>query len=209
MRDGVEFTALFMAPDGRPIPLMHSDDVFFLMFGKPTIEQTRKIVQPLVLAYPFGLGFLEDGGGIVITNAMYAPRDEPALQDPNKNVWVKFGPDEYHGRCAWPWVLFALLHGIHRHVLNGIDQAGHLANGLTIDDLRLFRRILAQAKASLDQLGPLATSEVYKFAPAMAADRIWQAEPMEISTPIQLWSAAPADLLIHEALERMAVVQNV
>lgn len=208
LKDGIEFTALFLDPDGRPIPLMHSDDVFSLLFGHPTIEQTRKIMRPLVLAYPFGLGFLEDKGGIAITNAVYSPRDEPALQDPGKNVWVKFGPDEYHGRSAWPWVFFAFLHGIRRHVLNGIDPAGHLTHGLTLDDLRLFRKILAQAKASLDQLGPLATSEVYKFAPAMAADRVWQAEPMGISTPIQLWSAAPADLLIHETLARMDLVRN-
>ena len=61
------------------------------------------IVRPLVLAYPFGLGFLDDDVGIAATNAVYYPRDVPALKDPSK----KFGPDEYHGRGAWPWVLFA------------------------------------------------------------------------------------------------------
>ena len=36
---------------------------------------------------------------------------------------------------------------------------------------------------------------------------IWQAEPLGISTPIQLWSAAPANLIIDDALARLALVK--
>ena len=100
-------------------------------------------------------------------------------------------------------MLFALVSGTRDQVLNGIDPAGNLANGVASEDVELFRKILEKAKSSLAKLGPLATSEVYKFAPAPPGEGVWQAEPMGISTPIQLWSAAPAHLLIDEALERI------
>lgn len=206
--NGVEFTALLLDPAGQPLPLMHSDDVFTLAFGDPSVEQVRKIVQPFALAYPFGLGFLEDDAGVAVTNVAYSPPDTPALQDNWKNTWIKFGPDEYHGRSAWPWVMFALIAGIRDQALKNIDAAGRLQNGLAPADVALFSRVLEKMKTSLAKLGPLATSEVFKYAPARTGTGIWQAEPMGISTPIQLWSAAPARRLIDEALARIALADR-
>ena len=203
VKDGIEFTALLLDPEGRQLPVMHSDDVFLLLFGDPTLAQYRKVVRLMMLAYPFGLGFWDDNIGFAISNGVNAPRDVPALKDNWKNAWVKFGPDEYHGRAAWPWVLFALISGTHAQVLKGIGLKGTAVSGVSPEDIALFRDILVKARAALVKLGPLATSEVYKFAPAMDGNGLWQAEPMGISTPIQLWSAAPARLLIDEALERI------
>ena len=205
LKDGIEFTALLLDPDGHRLPVMQSDDVFLLLFGQPTLAQFRKIVRPLMLAYPFGLGFFDDKVGFAVTSAVYAPRDIPALRDNWKNAWVKFGPDEYHGRGAWPWVLFALISGTHQQVMRGIDPAGHPGEGVTMEDAMLFQSILQKAKSSIEKLGPLATSEVYKFSPASSGNGIWQAESMGISTPIQLWSAAPARLLVDEALARIGL----
>jgi hypothetical protein len=205
VKDGLEFTALLLDTEGQRIPVMQSDDVFFLLFGQPALEQYRKIVRPLVLSYPFGLGFWDDDVGFAVSNGVFSPKDNPALKDNWKNAWVKFGPDEYHGRAAWPWVLFALVGGTRDQVLKGIDPEGKLASGVAPEDIALFGHILRKAQASLAKLGPLATSEVYKFAPAPAGKGIWQADPMGISTPIQLWSAAPASLLIDEALERIGL----
>ena len=205
VKDGIEFTALLLDANGGNLPLMHSDDVYFLLFGNPNMEQFRKIVRPLVLAYPFGLAFLDDDIGLAVTNAVYSPRDNAELNDRTKNVWVKFGPDEYHGRAAWPWAMFALVSGTYDCVMSGVDKAGNLGNGVTRDDLGLFRRILSKSKSSIEKLGPLATSEVFKFSPAISGKGVWQAEPMGISTPIQLWSAAPANMLIDEALARIAL----
>ena len=206
LKNGIEFTAMFLDADGGSIPLMHSDDVYLLLFGKPDMEQFRKIVRPLILAYPFGLGFLEDDIGIAVTNAVYSPRDNGALNDRAKNVWTKFGPDEYHGRAAWPWTLFALVSGTCSQVMNGVDGEGNLGAGVTLDDVGLFRTILEKSKSTIEKLGPLATSEVYRFSPANTGEGVWRAEPMGISTPIQLWSAAPANLLIDGALERINLV---
>ena len=208
VRDGVEFTAMLLDADNRILPLMHSDDVFLLLFGHPAMEQFRKIVRPLVLSYPFGLGFLEDDIGIAVTNAVYSPRDNGALNDHSKNVWAKFGPDEYHGRAAWPWTLFALVSGTHHQVMSGVDEKGNLGEGVVSDDIGLFRTILEKSKSSMEKLGPLATSEVYKFSPANTGEGVWRAESMGISTPIQLWSAAPANLLIDEALERIGLAST-
>ena len=203
VKDGLEFTALLLDTEGNRLPVMQSDDVFLLLFGQPSLEQYRKIVRPLVRAYPFGLGFWDNDVGFAVSNGVYSPKDVPALKDDWKNAWIKFGPDEYHGRAAWPWVLFALVAGTHAQALAGIDSQGHLAAGVAPEDVALFRKILEKTKAALAKLGPLATSEVYKFAPAPTGQGLWQAEPMGISTPIQLWSAAPAGLLIDEALARI------
>ena len=208
VQDGIEFTALLLDAAGRRIPVMQSDDAFFLLFGRPDLEQYRKIVRPLLLSYPFGLGFWDDDVGFAVSNGVYSPRDNPALKDDWKNAWVKFGPDEYHGRAAWPWVLFALIGGTRDQVLKGIDPEGKLARGVAPEDVARFGHVLRKAQASLAKLGPLATSEVYKFAPAPAGKGNWQAEPMGISTPIQLWSAAPASLLIDEALERIGLAEH-
>lgn len=203
VKAGIEFTALLLDPEGRPVPVLQSDDVFLLLFGQPTLAQFRTVVRSLVLPYPFGLGFWDDAAGFAISNAMYSPRDNPALADNEKNMWVKFGPGEYHGRAAWPWVLFALIGGTHDQVMRGIDSAGRIADEITAADLALFESILTKAKASIARLGPLATSEVYRFAPAPDGPGTWQAEPLWISTPIQLWSAAPANGLIDDALARI------
>ncbi len=203
VKDGVEFTALLLDTEGQPLPIMQSDDVFLLLFGNPTLPQFRKIVRLLVLSYPFGLGFLNDDIGIAVTNAAYSPRDNSALKDNWKNTWVKFGPDEYHGRGAWPWVMFALISGTYDQVMKGIDPEGNLRNGMTQEDVELCRKLLEKSKSSIEKLGPLATSEVFKYSPAKPEEGVWKAEPMGISTPIQLWSAAPANLLMDEALERI------
>ncbi len=203
LKTGVEFTALLIDPEGCHLPIMHSDDVFSLLFGTPGIDQVRKIIRPLLWSYPFGLAFLEDKSGFAVTNAVYSPKNNQALNDPNKNVWVKFGPDEYHGRGAWPWVIFGLICGIHNQVMHRIDLRGNLRDGILPADLDQFSTVLEQLKSSIAHLGPLATSEVFKYAPANPGTGTWQAEPLWISTPIQLWSAAPANLLIDEALERI------
>jgi hypothetical protein len=206
--DGIEFTALLLDPVGKRLPVMHSDDVFLLLFGNPSIEQFRKIIQPFLLSYPFGLSFLEDGIGFAISNPVYAPPDFDSLQDKTKNVWVKFGPDEYHGRGAWPWVMFALVNGIYDMVISGIDAQGALHTGFRQDDLSIFKYILEKMRMSIKKVGSLATSEVYKIAPANMETATWQACPMEISTPIQLWSAAPTGLLVNEALERIRLADH-
>ena len=208
VKNGIEFSALLLDTEGQRLPLLHSDDVFLLLFGHPTLEQFRKIVRPLILPYPFGLGFLDDELGFAITHALYSPRDTPALKDNWKNTWIKFGPDEYHGRSAWPWVLFALISGTRDQVLRGIDEQGNSTNEILPDDIDLFGKILETMKASVAKLGPLATSEVFKYAPSSSGTGVWQAEPMGISTPIQLWSAAPAHLLLDEALERIRLARR-
>lgn len=205
---GFDFTALFLFPDGTPMPIPHSDDMFLLLFGDPDIAQVREILRPLRLPYPFGLGFWDDDGAFAVSSGVYAPRDVPALGDGWKNAWVKFGPDEYHGRAAWPWVLFALLDGLREQALKNIAPDGALRHGMTPADVALFRRTLEQARIALPKLGPLATSEVFKYAPADSDAGVWQPVPMGISTPIQLWSAAPASLIIDDALARLALAKT-
>ena len=189
------------------MPVPHSDDAFLLLFGDPDIAQVREILRPLLLPYPFGLGFWDDDAGMAVSNNAYAPRDLPVLEDNWKNAWVKFGPDEYHGRAAWPWVLFALLDGLREQAQKNVAPDGTLRNGMTPADVALFRRIFERARTALPKLGPLATSEVFKFAPADPEKGLWQPVPMGISTPIQLWSAAPASLIIDDALARLALVK--
>ena len=68
-------------------------------------------------------------------------------------------------------------------------------------------KVLDRNHIALPKLGPLATSEVFKFVPADPEKGLWQPVPMGISTPIQLWSAAPASLIIDDALARLALAR--
>ena len=105
-------------------------------------------------------------------------------------------------------MLFALLDGLREQALKNVADDGTLRHGMTPADVVLFRHVFEKARIALPKLGPLATSEVFKYAPAAAGTGIWQAEPLGISTPIQLWSAAPASLIIDDALARLALVQT-
>jgi glycosyltransferase involved in cell wall biosynthesis/sugar phosphate isomerase/epimerase len=202
--DGLEFTAVVLDEYGTPFPDMHSDDIYFSLFGSPTTEQFRKILQTIVLPYPLGLGLWDDHAGFVVNNACHAPPSWGIWGWQGADLQAAFSPVQYHGAVAWGWVFSALLCGIRDQLNAGIDDDGTLRNGLTRGDVLLFRKLLHDCLTTIRELRPLVNSELWQYYPVpdSPTGRV-EARPIGVSTPIQLWSIAPKGMLIEEALSRI------
>jgi hypothetical protein len=80
----------------RPIPVLHSDFGFVLLFSRPSPERLERELQALLRPFPAGL--LTDAG-LLVANAAQASPELRAV----------FGPGRYHGAVVWSWqqALFA------------------------------------------------------------------------------------------------------
>lgn len=92
----LRFHALSLAASGEPIPVMHSDEGFLLLFGDPDPEVLDRIVSVAMRPFPAGL---LTGVGMVVANPVFCA---PALQR-------LFSRNAYHGTVVWSWqqALFA------------------------------------------------------------------------------------------------------
>jgi hypothetical protein len=57
---------------GRPVPVMHSDDGFALLFGAPTPAQLERSVTAMTRAFPAGL---LTPVGLLVSNPAFADRE--------------------------------------------------------------------------------------------------------------------------------------
>jgi hypothetical protein len=205
VKDGLEFTAIVLDEYGTPFPDMHSDDIYFSLFGRPTAEQFRKILRTILLPYPLGLGFWDDHVGFVVNNVSYAPPSWGIWGWKGAHLKSTFSPVRYHGAVAWGWVFSALLCGIRDQAIAGIDGNGTLRGGLTYEDVVLFKRLLEDCRATIRELSLLVNSELWQYVPICDSPTGQvHARPIGMSTPIQLWSIAPKEMLIEEALAQIA-----
>jgi hypothetical protein len=91
LQGGLRYPALVLDEHGYPVPVMHSDDVFTLLFGMSDQEQVRTMLPPFFLPYPLGLGFWDDQIGFVICNAVVAPHHWGY-----DDLWAGLRPSVYH-----------------------------------------------------------------------------------------------------------------
>ncbi|RJO70716.1 hypothetical protein D5S18_26285 [Nocardia panacis] len=125
------FHAIALDADGRPIPLLHSDEVFDLLFGSPTPEAlTREIA---AMAAPFPLG-LRTGAGLLVANPVFA--------DPG--VRQRITAHDYHGTVIWSWVQAAFAAGLNRQLAR-TDLSDTLRDQLTTARKALWQSINAAA----------------------------------------------------------------
>ncbi|HEY7887756.1 MAG TPA: hypothetical protein VIC29_05975 [Steroidobacteraceae bacterium] len=107
-RGALRFHALSLSAAGEPIPVMHSDEGFLLLFADPEPQALDDIVSALMRPFPAGL---MTGVGMVVANPVFCA---PALQK-------LFSRNAYHGTVVWSWqqALFAagLAHQLERHDL--------------------------------------------------------------------------------------------
>ncbi|MGW0251792.1 hypothetical protein ACWDYH_34695 [Nocardia goodfellowii] len=101
--ESVVFPAISLGADGAPIPIVHSDDVFELLFGRPAPEDLDKRVATLIRPFPVGL---MTGAGMVVANPVFA---DPELQ-------AQFTTHDYHGTVVWSWVQAAFAAGLERQL---------------------------------------------------------------------------------------------
>jgi len=95
-KDELRFHALALDASGTPIPVMHSDEGFALLFDD--LDAVRIDEAVTVLMRPFPAGLMTDAGMLVANPAFCAARLQPS-----------FGRSAYHGTVVWSWqqALFA------------------------------------------------------------------------------------------------------
>lgn len=86
----VRFNAIALDAAGRPVPIVHSDEGFAMLFGHPAASALDVATDTLGRPFPAGL---MTGAGLLVANPAFAP---PGLQ-------ARFGPEAYHGTVIWSW----------------------------------------------------------------------------------------------------------
>ena len=99
----VRYHAIALDRQGRPVPIVHSDDGFALLFGQPAPETLD--VAAATIAQPFPAGLMT-GIGMLVANPVYA---DAALQR-------RFGPNAYHGTVVWSWQQALVAAGLARQL---------------------------------------------------------------------------------------------
>ena len=139
---GVELNALALRADGQPVPVLHSDTSFLLMFGEPAPRLLETLVSATLRPFPAGLW---TPVGLLIAN--------PAFADPS--LRTRFGKHSYHGTVIWSWQQALLAIGIRRQLARADLPAG-------------TRRLLVSAQATLwsaiNRSRNLQTAEVWSWA---------------------------------------------
>ncbi|AIF48644.1 lipoprotein [Dyella japonica A8] len=166
----LEFPAISLDAQGQPVPVLHSDEGFRLLFGKPDAAVLDRNVGNLMRPFPAGL--MTDVG-MVVANPAYAGHD----------VWSRFGNNAYHGTVVWAWQQAILAAGLKRQLARD-DLPASTRTHLETAQAELWRGICAA--------GSMRTSELWSWSYANGHYRI---EPFgaegaheDESNAAQLWS---------------------
>lgn len=94
--DGLRLDALALDARGTPIPVLHSDGGFALLFRTPPAADLDRLLDATLRPFPAGL--MTDAG-LLVAN--------PALA--GEDLQRRFGRNAYHGTVVWSWqqALFA------------------------------------------------------------------------------------------------------
>jgi hypothetical protein len=164
----LRFPALSLDDGGRPLPIMHSDDGFLLLFGEPDDAALRGVADRLRRPLPAGLA---TPVGMVIANGAFA---EPALAG-------LFARDRYHGAVVWSWQQALMAAGLERQ-LGRADLAATTRQALVAAQRDLWRMIGAT--------GEVRAAEHWSWQVVdgkVAVYRFGEGQDHE-SNAVQLWS---------------------
>lgn len=168
--DAIEFNALSLDATGKPIPIMHSDDGFALLFAEPTAEQLQRSIDAIMRPFPAGL---MTPIGLLVANPAFA----------NRETQARFGNDAYHGTVVWSWQQAVFAAGLSRQLAR---------NDLPKDLRAKLESARSQLWASIDATKSLRTSELWTWS---FANGRYRAEPFgqhnthaDESNAAQLWS---------------------
>lgn len=169
-RTKLGFDALALDAKGRPIPVLHSDGGFAVLFLEPEADALDGMVENMLRPFPAGL---LTGAGLLVANPAYA----------DARIAKNFGRNAYHGTVVWSWQQALLAAGIERQ-LQRDDLPADVRARLSDAQRRLWEAIEA-ARA-------MRTSELWSWS---YADGRYRAEPFgqsagdaDESNAAQLWS---------------------
>lgn len=122
------FHALSLDERGAPIPILHSDESFALLFGAPSPAHLDMAVAATMRPFPAGL--LTDAG-LLVANPVFAGRD----------VQARFTKNHYHGAVIWSWQQAMLAAG-YEHQLTRTDLPAATRRRLVAAQAALWRVIM-------------------------------------------------------------------
>jgi hypothetical protein len=166
----LEFHALSLDAQGKPVPVLQSDEGFRLLLTTPSAVELDRCLDAILLPFPAGL---MTEAGMLVAN--------PAFAD--AGIEREFSRFAYHGTVVWSWQQALMAEG--------------LARQLERDDLPRasrdkLRRARAQLWAVIDRSNEVRTSELWSWSFDQGRYRI---EPFgksgadaDESNAAQLWS---------------------
>lgn len=164
------YHAIALDAEGRPVPIIHSDEGFALLFTDPAPADLEVIVTSVMRPFPAGL--MTDVG-MVVANAALA--DEALKAD--------FTPAKYHGAVVWSWQQALFAAGLERQ-LKRADLPAQTHARLERAQADLWRVIKAAREVQSSELWSWAhEGGQYKVVP-FGAGR----QDVDESNAAQLWS---------------------
>ncbi|MBD8899936.1 hypothetical protein [Rhodanobacter sp. DHG33] len=164
------FNALSLDAQGKPIPVLNSDDGFALMFGHPDAAQLDMALAAIFRPFPAGL---MTGVGMVVADSAYASGDIQQL----------LGRNAYHGAVVWSWQQALMAAGLARQLQR---------TDLPAPTMAALRKAQQQLWQVIHASGDMSTSELWSWN---YVDGRYVARPFgqgksdaDESNAVQLWS---------------------
>lgn len=132
------FHAISLDASGKPVPIVHSDEGFELLFGTPAPATLDRDVAGVM--HPFPLGLMTDAG-MLVANPAFA---DDALQR-------LFDNHAYHGTVVWSWQQALFASGLERQ-LGRTDLPQPVRAHLLTAQRTLWRAIRATRSISNSEL---------------------------------------------------------
>jgi SSS family transporter len=168
----VTFGAVALDAAGEPIPILHTDDGFALLFLEPPAEELRRIAAHVERPFPAGLW---TPVGVVVANPAYA--DDARMRE-------LFSREHYHGSVVWSWQQALLASGLARQLARG---------DLDSDTRAALERSRAALWRAIDAARDVKTSELWSWDHDPGSG--WEVVPfgqgsghLSESNAAQLWS---------------------
>jgi hypothetical protein len=167
---GLQFHALALDGAGKPLPVMHSDEGFALLFAKPDPVTLDRAVTSSIRPFPAGL--MTDVG-MVVANPAFAPVD----------LQPGFSRNAYHGTVVWSWQQALFAAGLERQ-LHRTDLSAEVRSHLQLAQRTLWSAIAGtRAQRNSELWSWEYTAGHYEVAAFGAA-----AADADESNAAQLWS---------------------
>lgn len=164
------FHAISLDEQGRPVPIIHSDEAFALLFADPSPAELDTYVGAIMRPFPAGL--MTDVG-LLVANAALA----------GEEVQARFTPAEYHGAVVWSWQQALLAAGLERQLAR---------NDLPASTRTLLIRAQAELWRSIGAAREVANSELWSWVYEDGRYRVVPfgagRKDVDESNAAQLWS---------------------
>ena len=137
-RSAVTFHAISLDASGKPVPIVHSDEGFELLFATPEPVALDQDVESVMR--PFPLGLMTEVGMLVAS---------PVFAD--ESLQTKFTNHAYHGTVVWSWQQALFASGLERQ-LKRTDLPAPVKQHLRAAQQTLWRAIRATHSVQSSEL---------------------------------------------------------